>query len=126
MKTQLSPHKVLGKSSPYYGELHALSFTTGEFSDIIFSYTDVKFIENGDTLTIAFEYHLHDVPSDKQDFDKQKLEMELGDFITSLLHYGIEKRNLGFIDGEQNREDDSIESDTQRSVLPEGGTFSKD
>jgi len=123
--TPLRPHKVLGKTS-VSGELHALSFTTGEFADIIFSYTDVKFIENDDTLTIAFEYHLHDVPHHLKDFDTEVFEKELGDFITALLYYGIERDKMGFIDGEQDREDDSFESDAQRSVLPEGGTLSKD
>jgi hypothetical protein len=123
--TPLRPHKVLGKTSPT-GELHALAFTTGEFADIVFSYTNVKFVENGDALTIAYEYHLHDVPHHLRNFDKELLEKELGDFITALLYYGIEREKLGFIDDEQDRENDSFESDAQRSVLPEGGTFSKD
>lgn len=123
--TPLRPHRVLGKSSPT-GDLHALAFTTGDFADIVFSYTDVKFRENDDTLTIAFEYHLHDVPHHLSDFNKEVFEKELGDFITALLYYGIERDKMGFIDGEQNREDDSIESDAQRSVLPEGGTIPKD
>ena len=123
--TPLRPHRVLGKTSAD-GELHALSFTTGQFADIIFSYTGVKFIENDDALTIAFEYHLHDVPHHLRDFDTEVFEKELGDFITALLYYGIERDKMGFIDGEQNREDDSIESYAQRSVLSEGCTVSKE
>ena len=123
--TPLRPHRVLGKTSAD-GELHALAFTTGEFADIIFSYTDVKFVENDDVLTIAFEYHLHDVPHHLKDFDTKVFEKELGDFITALLYYGIERDKMGFIDGEQNREDDSIESYAQRSVLSEGCTVSKE
>ena len=123
--TPLRPHRVLGKTSAD-GELHALAFTTGQFADIIFSYTDVKFIEHDDVLTIAFEYHLHDVPHHLKGFDTKVFEQELGDFITALLYYGLERDKMGFIDGEQNREDDSLESDAQRDVLPEGGTFSKD
>lgn len=123
--TPLRPHRVLGKTSAD-GELHALAFTTGQFADIIFSYTAVKFVENDNSLTIAFEYHLHDVPHHLRDFDTEVFEKELGDFITALLYYGIERDKMGFIDGEQDREDDSFESDAQRSVLPEGGTFFKD
>ena len=74
--TPLRPHKVLGKTSPD-GELHALAFTTGQFADIVFSCTNVKFIENKDALTIAYEYHLHDVPHHLKDFDKELLEKEI-------------------------------------------------
>ena len=123
--TPLRPHRVLGKTSPT-GELHALAFTTGEFADIIFSYTDVKFIEHDDALTIAFEYNLHDVPHHLKDFNTELFEKELGEFITALLYYGIERDKMGFIDGEQNREDDSFESDAQRGILPEGSTLHKD
>ena len=117
--TALRPHKVFGKTSPT-GDLHALAFITGEFSDIIFSYTNVDFKEDkeNDHLTIAFEYNVHDVPEHLKNYNVKAFEQELGDFITALLLYGIERDKLGFIDGEQDRENDSFESDAQRGVLP--------
>jgi hypothetical protein len=119
MKTKLRPHKVLGRSTAA-GELHALSFTTGDFAGIVFSYTTVNFEENEeqDHLKIAFEYNVHYVPEDKMDFDTEVFEKELGDFVVELLMYGLEKEHLGFIDGNENRENNSIESDSQRGVLP--------
>lgn len=123
--TPLRPHKVLGKEG-FDGDLHGLTLTTGDFAGIIFSYSNVTFKEDGDQLRIGFEYTIHDVPSVREGFDKKVFEKELGDFIVELLYYGLERDKLGFIDGEQNREDDSIESNAQRSVLSEGCTVSED
>ena len=119
MKTTLRPHKVLGRSTPE-GELHALCFTEGEFADIVFSYTNVNFEENEeqDHLRIGYEYNVHYVPEHKLGFDKEAFETELGDFVVQLLMYGIERDNLGFIDDNENRENDSIQPDSQRGVLP--------
>lgn len=109
--TPLRPHKVLGRTTAD-GELHALCLTTGPFADIVFSYTDVKFIENEnqDHLTVKYSYHVHDVPDDKKDYDVKAFEQEIGDFVMELLQYGVERDHLGYIDGEQTREDNSIES----------------
>lgn len=124
--TLLRPHRVLGKTSPT-GDLHALSFTSGEFADIIFSYNSVEFNEDveNDVLRVAFEYHIHDVPHHLRDYDKERFKIEIGDFIIALLHYGIERDKLGYID-EQNREDDPFEFDAQRNVLSEGSAVFKD
>jgi hypothetical protein len=117
--TQLRPHKVLGKNDSE-GSLHALSLTTGPFSGIIFSYTEVAFEEDkdNDKLKIKFEYFVHDVPADKKGYDKKLFENELGDFLVELLYYGLERDHLGFIDGEQDRKDNPFQSDSQRGVLP--------
>lgn len=112
--TPLRPHKVLGQSG-YDGELRALTFTTGPFANIIFSYTSVNFKEDNenDKLVIGFEYHVHEVPKALEGYDKEAFEQELGEFVIQLLYYGLERDKLGFIDGEQNRTDDPIESDSQ-------------
>jgi hypothetical protein len=108
--TQLRPHKVLGKSDPEHGSLHALTLTTGPFAGIIFSYTTVNFEEDNenDKLKVKFEYYVHDVPHDKKEYDKSVFEAELGDFLIELLYYGLERDHLGFIDGEQNRENNTV------------------
>lgn len=102
--TPLRPHKVLGKSDPEQGSLHALTLTEGPFSGIIFSYTTVNFEEDkeNDKLRVKFEYFVHDVPPEKKGYDKAVFENELGDFLVELLYYGLERDKLGFIDGEQN------------------------
>ena len=118
--TPLRPHKVLGRSG-YGGDLHALTLETGPFAGIVFSYDDVRFseehLENEDKLKIHFEYHVHEVPEALEGYDKKAFENELGDFLVELLYYGLERDHLGFID-EQNREDNSFESDSQRGVQP--------
>lgn len=108
--TPLRPHKVLGRVYDG-GELHALCLTTGPFSNIVFSYTDVKFEENEtqDHLRVKYSYHVHEVPEDKTNYDVKAFEQELGDFIMELLQYGVERDHLGYIDDEQTREDHPIE-----------------
>lgn len=125
--TPLRPHKVLGRSG-LDGDIHALTLLEGPHAGIVFTYSNVTFKEDlpNDTLRLGFEYTIHDVPQEKEGFDKKVFEKELGDFIVELLYYGLERDKLGFIDGEQNREDDSFESNAQRSVLSEGCTVSKD
>ena len=125
--TPLRPHKVLGRSG-HGGDLHGLVLIEGPYAGIVFSYSNVSFKEDleNDRLRLGFEYKIHDVPQEKEGFDKKDFEKELGDFIVELLYYGLERDKLGFIDGEQNREDDSIESYAQRSVLSEGCTVSKE
>ena len=125
--TPLRPHKVLGRDG-LDGELHGLMLTSGDFAGIVFSYSHVTFKEDleNDRLKLGFEYQIHDVPQAREGFNKKAFEKELGNFIVELLYYGLERDKLGFIDGEQNREDNSIESYSQRSVLPQGSTFPKD
>ena len=112
--TPLRPHKVLGQSG-YDGEVRALTLTTGPFAYIIFSYTSVNFKEDkeNDKLVVGFEYYIHDVPKEKIGFDKKAFEKELGDFVIELLYYGLERDKLGFVDGEQNRADDSFQLNSQ-------------
>jgi len=114
MKTNLRPHKVLGKTTEQ-GELHALSFTEGPFAGIIFSYTDVSFEEDkeNDKLRIGYEYHVHSVPYDKNGYDVTSFEKELGDFVVELLYYGLEKNHLGFINDDKTRENNSIKLSSQ-------------
>jgi len=69
-------------------------------------------------LTIAFDYDVHHVPEDKLGFDTNAFEKELGDFVVELLMYGVEKENLGFINDDENGKDNTLESDSQRGVLP--------
>lgn len=110
--TPLRPHKVLGRSG-YDGDLHALTFTDGNFAGIVFSYRSVAFEEADDRLIVKFEYDVHEVPPALAEYDKKVFERELGDFVVQLLYYGLERDKLGFVDGEQNRTDDSLESDSQ-------------
>ena len=114
--TPLRPHKVLGRHG-YGGDVHALSLTDGPFAGIVFSYTSVSFseenLDNEDKLKIKFEYHVHEVPQVLQGYDKSAFEGELGDFLVELLYYGLERDKLGFIDGEQDRTDDTFKSNSQ-------------
>lgn len=110
--TPLRPHKVLGRQTDGH-DVHALMLTTGPFSEIIFSYTSVNFREENDQLIVGYEYYIHEVPENKKGFDKKAFEQEIGDFVLELTYYGLERDKLGFIDGEQNRTDDPIESDSQ-------------
>ena len=111
--TPLRPHKVLGRTG-HEGDLHALSFTDGNFAGIIFSYRSVSFNEeNPEKLVLKFEYDVHEVPPHLKDYDKKAFERELGDFVIQLLYYGLERDKLGFIDGEQDRTDDSFEPNSQ-------------
>lgn len=114
MKTKLRPHKVLGKRTEQ-GEIHALTFTEGPFAGIIFSYNDVSFEEDteNDKLRIGYNYDIHSVPYDKNGYDVQAFEKELGDFVVELLYYGLEKNHLGFIDDDTPREDHSIKLNSQ-------------
>lgn len=116
---QLRPHRVLGRTG-YGGDTHALTLTEGPHSGIIFAYTHVQFseeiLENEDKLKVSFEYFVHDVPRDKEGYDKEAFEKELGDFLIELTYYGLERDHLGFVN-EQNREDDSEQPDSQRGVL---------
>jgi hypothetical protein len=125
--TPLRPHKVLGRSG-HAGDLHGLVLLEGPHAGIVFSYSNVSFKEDleNDRLRLGFEYEIHEVPQESEGFDKKAFEKELGDFIVELLYYGLERDKLGFIDGEQDREDDSFEPNAQRSVLSEGCTVSKD
>lgn len=111
---KLRPHKVLGKSTAE-GELHALCFTEGPFSNIVFSYNTVNFEENEeqDHLKVGFDYDVHYVPEDKLGFDTKAFEKELGDFVVELLLYGVEQQNLGFINGDETRKDDTIQPHSQ-------------
>lgn len=128
-RTELKPHKVLGRTG-YNGDLHALVLTEGPFSGIVFSYTNVSFTEenldNEDKLKIHFEYDVHEVPADRENYNKEKFEAELGEFIIQLLYYGLEKDFLGYVDtpDEHNRENNSEQFSNERAVLPEGGTVS--
>jgi hypothetical protein len=126
--TPLRPHKVLGRTGYGGRDIHALMLTEGLYAGIVFSYSNVSFKEDpeNDVLRLGFEYEIHEVPQEVEGFDKKDFQKELGDFIVELLYYGLERDKLGFIDGEQNREDDSIESYAQRSVLPQGSTIPKD
>jgi hypothetical protein len=95
--TQIRPHKVLGQVEEGK-DIHALSWTTGEFSDFIFSFKKIKFVEDkdNDKLIIKFEYEIHRIPEHVKEYSKEKLEKELGDFIIQLLYYGLERDLLGF------------------------------
>lgn len=114
--TPLRPHKVLGRHG-YGGDVHALSLTEGDFAGIVFSYDNVGFqeenLEDEDKLRIKFEYTIHEVPHALKAYDKDAFERELGDFLVELLYYGLERDKLGFIDGEQDRTDDSFEFNSQ-------------
>lgn len=120
--TPLRPHKVLGRSG-YGGDLHALALTSGDFAGIVFSYNSVQFSEekgdDEDKLKIHFEYEVHEVPPHLREYDKVVFEKELGDFMVELLYYGLERDHLGFIpeeDNEQDRENNTVEPDSQRGV----------
>ena len=130
MKTsELKPHKVLGRTG-YGGDLHALTLTEGPFAGIIFSYSTVSFseetLENEDKLKIHFEYDVHEIPPDKNDYNKELFEAELGEFIIQLLYYGLEKDFLGYVDtpDEHNRENNSEQFDNERGLLPQSSSIS--
>ena len=130
MKTsELKPHKVLGRTG-YNGDLHALMLTEGPFAGIVFSYSTVSFseekLDNEDKLKIHFEYDVHEVPPDKENYDKKQFEAELGEFVIQLLYYGLERDFLGFVDteNEYDRENDSEQFNEQRGLLPQSSSIS--
>jgi hypothetical protein len=98
--SNLRPHKVLGKHGGT--ELHALVWIDGKYGGIIFSYRTVDFEEDieNDKLRIKFTYDIHEKPKNIHQFDKLEFEAELGDFLTQLLYYGLEKDHLGLIPNE--------------------------
>lgn len=100
MSTPLRQHKVLGKHGET--ELHALVWVDGKYGGIIFSYSGVKFEEDtvNDKLKIKFSYDIHEKPKHINQFDQAEFEAELGDFLTQLLYYGLEKDHLGLIPNE--------------------------
>lgn len=107
-------HKVLGKATEQ-GELHALTLTEGPFAGIIFAYKNVSFDEDAvnDKLRMGYEYDVHSVPYDKNDYDVKAFEKELGDFLVELLYYGLEHNHLGYINDDKTRKDDTIKLDSQ-------------
>lgn len=105
----LRPHRKLEKNVDGQ-QVYALNFTDSEFSDIIFSYESVQFIEDpdNDKLITKFNYVVHE---HKNEYDKQKFEKELGDFLIELVVQGIMERNLIFTGGvDEHREDNSSSS----------------
>lgn len=101
MGVTLRPHRVVAKIEDGR-DIHALTFTEGPFSEIIFSYEDVSFYEEHkdgeDVLRVKFEYFVHDVTENSKDYDKEAFEKELGDFLVELVFYGLEKDKLGVLD----------------------------
>lgn len=111
---QLKKHKVLGRMVDGT-DIHALALEEGDFSDIIFLYTNVSFDEDkeNDKLKMHFEYEVIDVPAYREGYNKKEFETELGDFLVQLLFYGLEKDHLGFIDDDQHSTDHLIKPDSQ-------------
>lgn len=107
--TKLKPHKVLGRMEGGV-DIHALTFTEGEFSEIIFMYKNVSFTEDDENsrLVLHFEYEVLEVPKYREGYDKKKFETELGDFMVQLLYYGLERDHLGFIDDNKHSTDHLI------------------
>src|SRR5688500_4076258 len=93
----LRPHRKLEKNINGQ-QIYALNFTDSEFSDIIFSYERVQFIEDkeNDKLITKFHYVVHE---HKKEYDKKKFEQELGDFLIELVINGMMERNLIFTGG---------------------------
>lgn len=90
---KLRPHKVLGQHR-HNGQVHALTLTTGEFAGIIFSYDSVNYEEENDVLRARFSYTVHATPEDKTEYDVEKFEKEIGDFLIELTFYGLEQDKL--------------------------------
>lgn len=104
----LRPHRKLEKTVNGQ-QVYALNFTESEFSDIIFSYGKVEFIENGDHLVAKFNYEVHE---HKSEYDKKRFEQELGDFLIEMVVDGAIKSNLIYSGGvDENRGNDYSSSD---------------
>ena len=118
MTIQLRSHKVLGRMIDGI-DINAICFNEGDFSEIIFMYTNVSFTEDidNDKLIMHFKYEVLDVPTYREGYDKIQFEKELGDFMVQLLYYGLERDHLGYIDGDNNSTDNSIKLGQQRGIL---------
>lgn len=105
------PHKVLENK---YDGIHAIKFTSGKFSDIIFSYGKVEFpeIEETDIAKLSFEYDVHDDAG--VEYNKDEFEAHLGDFLVQLIIYGIKNNDIAYTGGiDEDRNSDIIESDNE-------------
>lgn len=83
----------------YNGQsIYALKFTEGEFSDIIFSYHRVQFIEDEkqDRLITKFEYIIHEGSTGDSNAEFEK---ELGDFLIELIIQGIYDNDIVYTGG---------------------------
>lgn len=79
--------------------LDKLKFTDNEFSDIIFSLGKVYFSEqeNGEPkLHFNYEIHMQDA---SVEFNKNKFEDELAEFIVERIRLGIENNDLVYTGG---------------------------
>lgn len=103
MGVNLRPHKVVAKIEDGR-DIHALTFTEGPFSEIVFSYESVSFNEESrdgeDVLSVKFEYTVHDTTEKSKSYDKAAFEKELGDFLIELVFYGLERDKLGVLDAQ--------------------------
>ncbi|CAB4127296.1 hypothetical protein UFOVP84_116 [uncultured Caudovirales phage] len=108
------PHRVLENK---YDGMHGIQFTDGEFNGIIFSYGKVEFPEtddndNDDAAKLSFDYDVHDNAG--LEYDKDKFEQYLGDFLVQLIMYGIKNNDIVYTGGiDENRDDNIIESDNK-------------
>jgi|SRR5687768_11817173 len=110
--TILRPHQMLEKNIDGQ-QIYAIKFTDSEFSNIIFSYDRVEFIddEENDVLTTRFNYTIHS--GFLEETRRKAFEKELGDFLIEMVCDGIMKKNLIFSGGidDENREDNTSSID---------------
>lgn len=108
----LRPHRMLEKNIDNQ-QIYAINFTDGDFTDIIFSYGKVEFIEDeeNDKLITKFDYTVHE---HKKKYNKKKFEKELGDFLIEMVMNGLMKNNLIYTGGtDEGRTDDYSSSNQQ-------------
>jgi hypothetical protein len=66
----------------------------------------VKLHDEVDSLRLSFDYALHHVPEEFEEYDAAELKSTLGDILVYLIEL-----TYGAVD--ENREDDSLELDSQ-------------
>lgn len=77
-------------------QIYALNLLESEYSDIIFSFGKVQFIEEGDHVRVAFNYDVHE---SKGGYDVKEFEHELGEFLIELIANGLMNNNLIYTGG---------------------------
>lgn len=106
---QVRPHKVVESKKT---GVDAIKLTEDPYSGIIFHYGKVGFDEDEEEgkLRISFDYEILDDAG--IEYDQDRFEQYLGDFLQELIHFGLKENNLVYTGGvDENRRKDSKQSD---------------
>lgn len=99
-------YEVLEES---YNGSQLIKLTSGDYSGIIYSYGSVGFDEQGEQVSLRFDYKVH---SD-HDYDEQEFGKYIGDILVDLITEQLAKNEIVYTGGvDENRTTDSEQSDS--------------